>query len=183
MSAQKQLLLLLTAAIIASSVIAAGCMSSNNKNETNLSQQASSGADQDHVLSLMLVKIRDVPAATTGSLQSWNENWIDTSTVKVNELSGDKSNDTTIVFSNFTLKRFSTVDDASKFVQSKTNGFNLVSTAPQDTDPYNMATGHRPLTYAYYLKTPQVQLGQPITNSYVVQTDDIVMYGEDTSHG
>jgi len=27
-----------------------------------------------------------------------------------------------------------------------------------------------------------VQLGQPIINSYVVQTDDIVMYGEDTSH-
>ena len=176
-------MLLLTAAIIASSVLAAGCMSSNNKNETNQSQQASSGAEQDHVLRLMLVKIRDVPAATTGSLQSWNENWTDASTVKVNEVSGDKSNDTTIVFSNFTLKRFNTVDDASKFVKGETNGFNLISTTPQDTDPYNLATGHRPLTYAYYIKTSQVQLGQPVTNSYVVQTDDIVMYGENTSHG
>ena len=183
MSTQRKLLLLLTVAIIASSVLTAGCMSANNKNETNQSQQVSSGAEQDHVLRLMLVKIRDVPAATTGSLQSWNENWIDASTVKVNEVSGDKSNDTTMVFSNFTLKRFGTVDDASKFVKGKTNGFNLLSTTPQDNDPYNLATSHKPLTYAYYIKTAQVQLGQPSTTNYVVQTDNIVMYGENTSHG
>ncbi|HYA60470.1 MAG TPA: hypothetical protein VED16_00125 [Candidatus Acidoferrum sp.] len=182
MNAQRQLLLVLIAVMIVSSVLTAGCMSSNNKNETNQSQPTSSGAEQDQVLKLMLVKIRDVPAATTGSLESWNETWIDANTVKVNEVSGDKSNDTTTVFSNFTLKRFTTIDDATKFVKGETNGFNLFSTTPQDTDPYNRATGHRPLTYAYYIKTSQVQLGQPIINSYIVQTDDIVMYGEDTSH-
>jgi len=182
MNAQRQLLLVLIAVMMVSSVLTAGCMSSNNKNETNQSQPTSSGVEQDQVLKLMLVKIRDVPAATTGSLESWNETWIDANTVKVNEVSGDKSNDTTTVFSNFTLKRFSTVDDGTKFVKGETNGFNLFSTTPQDTDPYNRATGHRPLTYAYYIKTSQVQLGQPIINSYVVQTDDIVMYGEDTSH-
>ena len=39
---------------------------------------------QDKTVKLMLVKIRDVPAAGARSFQSWNENWMDGSTVKVN---------------------------------------------------------------------------------------------------
>jgi len=182
MNAQRQLLLLLTAAMIVSSVLVAGCLSANNKNETNQSQQASSGANQDQTLKLMLAKIREVPPATTGSVQSWDETWIDLNTVKVSEVSGDITNETTMVFSNFTLQRFNTIDDATKFVKSHTNEYNLISTTPSDTDPYNGATGHKPTAYAYYIKTSQVRIGQPITNRYVVQTDNIVMFGEDISH-
>lgn len=182
MNTQRQLLLLLTAAMIVSSVIIAGCLSANNKNETNQSQQASSGVNQDQTLKLMLAKIREVPAATTGSLQSWNENWTDANTVKVIEVSGDPSNDTTMVFSNFTLLRFSTVDDASKFVKSQTTGYKLDPTGPPDNGPYNEATGHKPSTYAAYFKSSQVPIGQPTTTSYVIQTDNIVNYGENKSH-
>jgi outer membrane murein-binding lipoprotein Lpp len=182
MSAQRQLLLLLIAAIIASSVLTAGCMSSNNKNGTNQIQQASSGTNQNQTVKLMLVKMHDVEAAT-GSLQSWDENWIDAGTVKVNEVSGDKSNDTTIVYSNFTLKHFSTIDDATKFVKGQISGYELSSTTPHEDESYTNVTGHKPSTYASYFKTQQVPIGQPITVSYIIQTDDIVMYGENTSYG
>jgi hypothetical protein len=168
--------------MIVSSVIIAGCLSANNKNETNQSQQASSGANRDQTLKLMLAKIREVPPATTGSVQSWNETWIDANTVKVTELSGDPSNNTTMVFSNFTLKRFSTVDDATKFVGSETTGYKLDPNGTPDNGPYNDATGHKPSTYAAYFKSSQVRIGQPTTTSYVIQTDNIVMYGENKSH-
>ena len=51
---------------------------------------------------------------------------MDGSTVKVNEVSGNPTNSATMVYSNFILKRFSTVDDdTTKFVKGQTNGFNL----------------------------------------------------------
>jgi hypothetical protein len=179
MNAQRQLLLLLTAAMIVSSVIIAGCLSANNKNETNQSQQASSGVNQDQTLKLMLAKMHDVEV-TAGSLQSWNENWIDARTVKVNEVYGDNSNNTTVVFSNFTLQRFSTTDDATKFVKGQISGYKLSTTTPREDEPYTNATGHNPSTYASYFKNPQVPRGQPTTISYIIQTDDIVMYGSDS---
>ncbi len=178
MNAQRQLLLLLTAAMIMSSIFVAGCLSSNNTNETNQSQLASSGANQE-TLKLMLAKIREVPPTTTGSVQSWTETWIDANTVKVSEVSGDVTNDTTMGFSNFTLQRFSTIDEATKFVKSHTNGYNLISTTSNDTEPYNRATGHKPTEYAHYIKSSQVRIDQPIIYHYVVQTDNIVMYGEE----
>jgi hypothetical protein len=94
--------------------------------QDQISSNANPRTGQDQTVRLMPVKIRDVPAAGAGSLQSWNENWMDGSTVKVNEASGNPTNSATMVYSNFILKRFSTVDDdTTKFVKGQTNGFNL----------------------------------------------------------
>jgi hypothetical protein len=100
-------LVILVALVI--STCAAGCTSNSDQQDPKLKAYVS------ELHNVTLEKAANV-TKETNKLTRWNETWIDSSTINVDAAI---ENATFLRYTNFTVKRFGSIDNAATFMKSK----------------------------------------------------------------
>ena len=113
------------------------------------------------------------------TINSWETTWVKETTVNVEATGTLKANNTTTVHSNRTLVRFSSIDNATKYLSTlNLAGFEPSKTNNSSAKVYELMTGNPPTVFTSYRSTSQ-SAGN-VTTAEVTQCDEIVITGVTT---
>ena len=117
------------------------------------------------------------------TVTAWKVTWIDADKVKIDFT---VENSTEHVKANETIQRFNTTNDATNYLNSRVNGYQLESMTPPNDSAYAGTMGHNPSVHEYWTKisegsafsdTGYIPQGYSYIG-YVLQADNFVMSGD-----
>jgi len=167
---------LLAATIVLTSVFRAGCISSSNQNGTIPIPPS------NQTLKAMVEKLHNRDSETM-TINAWKVTWINAYKVRITFTA---ENATEHVSANETISLFSTTDNATNYLNSQVDGYQLESMSPPNDSAYARTIGHNPSIYEYWTKineesafsdTGYILQGYSYTG-YILQADNFVMSGD-----
>jgi len=146
-----------------------------------VSTPASSRITHNQSLEKILENENSIYSESGAIIKARNIEWIDSNTVKEDiTIEGKTGGIDTVTSCSLTLKLFTTVDEATEFVNIQRDDSYIVwsTTWPSGDSPYTRTFEHAPSVYIFYDKTVKRTFGYEV-HMKLIQCDNFVMYGRD----